>query len=240
MRQIAVGVFSLVALFISCGSALAAPGANVQFFGPSVYNSNTAVMDTALGISGYTIEGFESASPLAGGVSVTLTGWFGDPNGFPLTTSTPTRQPRAELISQGYPNVIWDGDWVMNNARPVGYAPRVIFNLPPNTTGFGIGLSDISTGTAVKANGLPLLTDLQTLPNFSSTDRSGYLLVTGVAGGFVTSVELSQINVTNFIDAIRLDHMAILVVPEPGAAAGFAGIIFSIGAMRRRSKRTLR
>jgi len=213
---------------------------SVKIFAASVYNSNAAVMDSNLGISGYLIDSFESTTLLPG-LSITLSG------GVPTTTETNLPALfNGDTFSAFTTNQAWDGVNSVTNA--IGNAPNsafspnnianlTTFNYAPGTTAFGLGLSNFQsinpaspffpiTQHDLIVNGVNLGT-LETLAGNNWTAgivRNGYLLITD-AGGSITSVGIMNVNQPPpQQDFLMFDHLAVAPgnsapVPEPSSLA---------------------
>lgn len=219
----------------------------LNWFDSPIYSTNTALMDDALGITGYAVEDFEDTTLLSG-LSYSLT----SPN-----AGTFTSLPNTYLADSQTPgDTEWDGTHVLlgnsNNSFPSEgtRVNEVTFHVAGGTSSFGIGLSGFQslssppghfpiTDHRLILNGVDLGT-LEALagPNFSpGLDRNAYLRIDGTNGDTITSIGFANIG-GSVTDLLIFDHVAVNAanVPEPSSFALLAlcGISF-VGFPRYRS-----
>ena len=173
-------------------------GTILQFFSGSAYNSNTAVMDATLGITGYTIDSFETTSLLPG-LSITLSG------GVPTTTwtSLPATFDQGYCPSN-YSTGAWDGTHIVTNAtgnltnscfNPSNLAKTITFNYAPGTSSLGISLGNFQSLSSpdipvtnhelfVNGNDMGVLENLAGANWSPGIKRNGYLIVDGTKWNF--------------------------------------------------------
>lgn len=219
----------------------------------SDFNANTAIMDAALGITGFTIDTFET-TPLLPGLSLTL-------NGPGITTTTYTTLPALFNENTCAPfeqNQAWDGSNTATNATgngpnncssPTNIAQLATFTYAPGATFFGVGLSNFQslnspqfpvTNHELFVNGIDEGV-LETLAgaNWSpGLTRNAYLEVTGTGGTVINSVGFESLTAPDFL---MFDRLAVQPVqtatPEPGSLAGVAAGCLLIFSVRRRYAR---
>jgi hypothetical protein len=193
----------------------------ITAFDPGVYDADTAAMDAALGITGYTIEDFEDGALVP---DLTLTG-FGTLN-FP----------------DNNPGLAWDGT---NLARFYGVTeanPGALnFNIVGGASSVGIGLSSVDCPfvgcptNRLRVNGGPWIDiDDTTFPNLPAAvdQRHGYLRIDQEPGDApITIVEIAD----PADETLMMDHVAF--IPEPStcvlSAIGLVGLGL-VGWRRRR------
>jgi len=222
----------------------------LTFFPASDFNANSAVMDSTLGIIGYTIDNFESTA-LIPGLTIDLSG------GVPSTTLTSLATLFNENSCVGLTqNAAWDGtDTVVNiptnslsNCNtPANIAKFITFNYAPGTTSLGIGMGNFQslcngpipiTNHELFVNG----TDkgvIETLAGANWTaglERNAYLRVDATGGDSITSVEIENISAS---DVLMFDHLAVLpaetAVPEPRIQWLVLGGLIAVALLRRHS-----
>lgn len=249
--------WTFAAMLTACAGA--AEAGVVAWIEPaSTFDTNTAAMDAALGLTGHVFEDFEDTALLPG-LSITFSGGHA-----PVTiTSLPslfdvTSFPFAYGTSS-VPNDWWAGIHALvnsgsgSNEWPGVVSYNVRFDLPAAVTSFGVGLSDFqslssprdpATDHELFINGVSLgLVETLGGANWTpgSNRKNGYLRVTADGGDTVQSLEFRSL--TSY-DHLIFDHLAIspaAVVPLPGAAqAGglLLGAMFAFVLRRRpRSRR---
>jgi hypothetical protein len=220
---------------------LAGPAAHaslvLSFFPASDFNANTAVMDAALGITGYTIDTFETTT-LIPGLTITLSGG--------VTTTTWTVLPN--LFDQGVCGSLsiaaWDGTHAATNSvtnlmnscsGPTGLANLTTFNYAPGTTSFGISLSNFQsisppspqfpiTNHELFVNGADMGV-LETLAGANWSPgivRNAYLRVDATGGSSISSVGFENLSNSAGVDFLGFDRLAVVApvtgAPEPGSA----------------------
>jgi len=170
-------------------------------FSKDYYSSNTASMDSALGISNYNKADFEGGA-LPAGVSLT---------GASLST-----------VGDGEGQGAWDGDWVI--VAFVTSGPDTVTINVPSSTSFGIALSQFNPamyGTAVKVtiNGnYVLYNNALTDPNFFDNGvppfRNMYLKIDAGTGETIESVSFEITTTPNIQDGVYFDHLAYIYNPQ--------------------------
>ena len=206
-------------------------GTILHFFSGSVYNPiNTAAMDATLGVTGYTIDNFETTTLLSG-LTITLSGG--------VTTTTWASLPAT--FDQGFcPGNLtvgaWDGTHTVTNAtgnltnncfNPTNLAKTTTFNYGPGTSSLGIGLGNFQspnsplfpvTNHELFVNGVDMGV-LETLAGSNWTPgitQNGYLVIDGTNGTSISSVAFENLTGSDFLE---FDHLAVKpassTVPEP-------------------------
>ena len=230
-------------------ACLSQAGTILNFFPASDYNATTSVMDATLGLTGDTIDDFETTT-LIPNLSYTLSG-----NG--VSTTTFTSLPG--LFAQGgcpglTDNVAWDGsDAVINTptnsmsscTSPINIAQTITFNYAGGTSLFGIGFSNFQstsspsypiTNHELFVNGI----DMGTLEALAGADwtpglaRNAYLEIDGTAGTLISSVEIENLSAA---DVLMFDHLAVspAAIPEPSYLLPLVGcfVLFILRQRRR-------
>jgi hypothetical protein len=229
----------------SLGMALAAillvPAAHagivLNFFPATDFNANTTTMDAALGITGYTIDDFETTT-LIPGLTVTLSG------GVTSTTWTVLPNLFDQSVCGSLSVAAWDGTHAATNSitnllnncnNATGLASLTTFNYAPGTTSFGIALSNFqSTNPASPA--FPITnhelfvngTDLGTVESLAGANwspgivRNAYLRIDASGGSSITSVGFENLSNTAGTDFLAFDRLAVVApvttgAPEPGS-----------------------
>jgi hypothetical protein len=210
-------------------------GISVTFLPASDYNVNTAAMYATLGITGDTIDTFETTT-LIPGLSITLSG------GVTTTTLTALANVYDENTSVcGSLGVgAWDGTGAAINSPtnqlnscsvPTGLAALTTFNYAPGTTFFGIALTNFQsvspaspafpiTNHELFVNGV----DEGTVESLAGSNwtpgitRNAYLILTASGGSSITSVGFENLNGTT--DFLAFDTLAVAApttaeTPEP-------------------------
>lgn len=195
-------------------------GTILNFFPASTYNGNSSLMDTALGVSGYTILNFESTAPFAG-FSIDLT------DGVPATTFTSLPNLFDQTACGSLTdNSVWDGSHGATNSTtntlsncnsPANLAGRMTLNFGPGATSVGVGFGNFQslsstafpvTNHEMFVNGVDLGV-LETLAGASWTAglaRNAYLRIDGTDGTTISSVAIQNLVGTDFL---VIDHVAI-------------------------------
>jgi hypothetical protein len=228
--------------------ATAHAGPVLTFFSASTFNANTAVMDATLGITGYTIDDFETTTLLPG-LTIDLTG------GVPATTWT-----TLPGLSGSCGIAAWDGpNFTINTITnqfdncntPSGIAASATFNYTPGTTSFGIGLSGFQstnppspdfpiTNHELFVNGVDLGV-LETLAGANWTPggvlRNAYLRIDSNGASPITSVGFENLSGGDVMGFDRLAVQAPAVgAPEPGSGWLLLLGAVPVGWIRLRSR----
>ncbi len=196
-------------------------GVTITSFPPSIFNPDTGVMDSTLGIDGFTLEDFEDATLIPGLAIEFLKGGVA---GFNETLS----QLSNVLASP----TVWDGSHVLLNHPTNGFlglgsasfSTRITFQFSTPALSVGVGLVGFQslvsnaplTDHRLIINGLPLPDTLETLaaPNFvgHSRFRNAYLRIDASEGMNITSIGFENIS---FAELLEFDHLAVQYVCEP-------------------------
>lgn len=192
----------------------------LRTFAPTVYDSDTAAMDAALGIEGYEIEDFEDLDLMPGlmveygneGPISTLPGLFDPTNPTPVIPD-----PTA---------VTWDGQHAMTNVSGntwVGDAfDQMTFHLSEPVVSFGVGLTGFDLFQArhdLSVNG-ESLGRISDFPNFEASGTRGhnirnlYLIIDADPGETLSTIAINVIQLQGG-DGLIFDHVATFI-PEPG------------------------
>lgn len=221
---------------LAFGALLFAPAAPASiiltFFPASDYNPDTAVMDATLGLTGDTIDTFETTT-LIPGLSITLSG--GEVS-TPVTWTSLPNLYNASVCS-GLGIGAWDGtDAVINIEEnqlnncdnPTGVASLMTFNYAPGTTFFGISLSNFQS-TDPASPSFPITNHelfvdgvaegtIESLAGANWSPgivRNAYLEIDATGGSSITSVGFENLSAP---DALVFDHLAVTTAtPEPGS-----------------------
>lgn len=194
-------------------------------YSPSVYNTDTAVMDASLGLTDMVIEDFEDVN-LISGLSVS---WG---SGAPVTTL-------GGMIDQD--GCEWDGIHALHNQL---YSEMSFF-YEPGTTVFGIGLSqfeaDRQASVSVLVNGNVEIFNIMTDPNFRDADwgypwRNLYLKIETDPGEIITAVGFDLTPYST--DGVFFDHIAVDPVPEPATMLLLGSGLAGLAGIRRKFKKS--
>jgi hypothetical protein len=210
-------------------------------------------MDASLGITGYTIDTFES-TPLIPGLSITYSGHV------PTTTVTSL----ANLLDVGPCSPLsagpWDGTHVATNvvsntfpvctAAPADAATLTTFSYAPGTTSLGIGLANFQslsspafpvTNHELFINGVDMGV-LEALAGAAWTpgiSLNSYLRIDATSGT-ITSVGFENLDISSTEDFLVFDHLAVapsstVPTPEPTSIALLgSGLLLAARKIRSR------
>ncbi|WDE06234.1 PEP-CTERM sorting domain-containing protein [Thalassomonas viridans] len=198
----------------------------IKFYAPGVHSPDTAVMDAALGISGYDIEKFDDKQ-LMDGVSYAFI--------------NPDVAEKSQLVNLlDFASLSWDDTYVLangnsgNNRWIPSWVQGITFFFEQGIAGFGLGFANMQSQYGGRHS--LYINDLAhgTLENFDSfhngAGRNGYLTIEAEEHEVIRSVTILSAR-TN-ADGFTVDHLAIKrLVPEPAGAAlltlGLVGAGFS-------------
>jgi PEP-CTERM motif len=246
LENIAMKIFLTLAFVVGLGITLAeqATGESIVSFPGSDYNSNTALMDQTLGVTGYTIEGFESTT-LIPGLSIGLSGFN---NGAPNETLT-TLPQLYNPVNDGFLSNTWDGTYAVNNTPNNGtvgsyggnppVAMTTTFSFAGGASSVGIGLANFQSATPSPTNPFPVtdhtlyingVAQPGTLESIVGSDwtagidfRNAYIRIDAGPGETIDSIGFGNITTIEngaVGDFLVFDHLSVLSsVPEPGSLA---------------------
>ncbi len=195
----------------------------LTLFPASTFSTNTGDMDHILGVSGYTIESFETTN-LIDGLTITYEG-----EGFDVTNSS---LPQLNMDEPGASSFAWDGMAFVSNDPSNGppasgtWPSLTTFNYAPGAASMGIGLGGFQstdppsdqypiTNHRIYINGLAMSSDLETLAGTNWTGsafgRDVYIRVDAAPGNLITSIGFENITVNpGNDDVLCFDHLAVL------------------------------
>ncbi len=213
-----------ISLFVLCCTVNAF---TINSFDPTVvfYSTNpsdVASMDTAIGVTGFTIEDFEDANLIPG---LTLA-YDGLPeSNFILTSDLDNR-------------ALWDGSKSLLTVMNLG--TNNTFRIAGGALSFGIGVGDVETSyLRLYVNDIDF-GRVSALLNYNRTvddSREVYIRIDAGANELIQTVRFSG---TNVGDGIFYDHAAVqFAVPEPGSLllyfSGLGIVFFFVRKKRIRS-----
>ena len=254
VRRLINPVIAVAAVLLPASSQAAT--ITLTFFTASTYSPNSAVMDTTLGITGYTIDTFEQTSFIAG-LSMTLSG------GVPTTTLTSLPALLDESACGALSAAAWDGSHYASNMTtnqfsncnlPANIANLTTFDYAPGAASFGIGLANFQstsppspqfpiTNHELFINGVSQgVLEVLAGANWSSgIMRNAYLRI-DITGGTINSVGFRNLS-DGQQDFLAFDHLAVLPsppdtasVPEPGSMVLLASGVAGLAARLRRRR----
>lgn len=208
-------------------------------FAPSAFNMNEAVMDASLGITGYSIERFDSTLLLPG-----LFYELGAPSPLGPTNVLPALITTA--VDPGAANNYWDDTYLLINNNTNAYPDSGVRTLsttfypPAGTTSFGVGISNAQSASL--PNQFPIADHelfiigvsfglLESLPGWvTGRVRNIYLRIDASGPDVITSVRVHTLN-NRTEEVMAFDHIAI--IPSPGSAALLSLIGLLAGRRRR-------
>ena len=181
--------------------------------------------DATLGITGYTIEDFESTT-LVSGLQVGWATVYGDVT--PASTLPFTFDPVAQDTAFGgaFISGVWDGSHALVNTRTnqsfvygdVGNWGDVIFNFTTAVTSVGFSVEQMNFEARLVINGVDV-GGLAALTGFPLNGaQQGYVRIDASPGNEITSLRIDNGRFA-FNDGIAIDHLAFAAIPEPSTAA---------------------
>lgn len=200
--------------------------------------------DATLGITGYTIENFESTT-LASGLLIgwaTTAGNTTPATSIPFTFNPNTQDPNGTAFING----LWDGTNNLVNTRTnqsyvygatSNWGDIVInFSTPVTSVGFSLQQNDFDVGLFINGGsvgGLQALTGLT--PN---GNRFGYVRIDATGGNTITSLQLAngRVPTFGFNDGFVIDHLAFAPIPEPSSVALWFALGVGAWTLQRRRK----
>jgi hypothetical protein len=222
----------------------------LNFFPVSDYNTNTATMDATLGITGYTIDSFESTT-LIPNLSVTLSGG--------VTTTTYTGSLPNVFNENTCPglttNAAWDGVNTLTNtigiipsncSTPTNIAQFINLNYAGGTASLGFGMGNFQslntppsqfpiTNHELFVNGIDE-GSLESLAGSKWTpglELNAYLRIDGTNGTLINSVEIENLTAP---DVLMIDHLAVAPstspVPEPKSLVLLGSAVVALLALK--------
>lgn len=219
---------SLILPAVFCLAASTPAGAyTLNHFAGTVYDPNTAAMDAALGITGYTIEDFEDVN-----LVVDLSIEFANPNAGPISVL-----PNLYNVDTSpFPENEWDGTHALVNT-PTNQAWSIVgesnlaltttFHIAGGASAFGIGLSNFQPESLIDHtiqingadSGFGLIGNLagfqKDANNTGINTRNLYLLITADPNEIISSISITQAG--NLRDGLIFDHLAFQAAEQTGA-----------------------
>jgi PEP-CTERM motif len=246
--------FLIPAFVIGLGLAVEAEavGATVVPFPGSVYNSNTTLMDQTLGVTGYTIEGFESTT-LIPGLSISLSNFDNGAPNETITTLPQLYNPSNDFVlGQSLSTNLWDGTNAFNNtpnngsADSYGGSPPVAavttFSFAGGVTSVGIGLANFQSATPSPTNNFPVTDHTLYINGVAQPgtleSRNAYIRIDAAPGQSIDSIGFGNNSNAVAGDFLVFDHLAVrsAAVPEPSSLIllGLGGALVLVFSMLRR------
>jgi hypothetical protein len=199
--------------------------------------------DATLGISGYTIETFESAT-LNAGVQI---GW-NTPAGNTAASSTLPNvfDPATDAGFGGaFATGAWDGTHGIINTRDnlshvytdvANWGNLTInFTTPVTSVGFSMEQMEIDATVFINGTNMGSFTALTGLS--LNGGRMGYVRIDATGGTQITSIEIDN-GRAGFNDGFMIDHLAFVAIPEPPVAPALLGLGAAAFAFARRRRLT--
>ncbi len=250
-RKICFLAYCVWALAIGANAEPSHASINIVSFAPSVYDSDTASMDSTLGITGFAIEDFEDTS-LISGLSYTLA----NPASGPFSSLPATFNVTSSPASTSY----WDGVNVLLNTatNTIGgtgdRSDEVMFNVSGGANSIGFGLANFqSLGNPffqypiadheLLVNGVSH-GKLETLPGWAFVfQRNLYLRIDATDGDVINTVTFRNVDGLVSTDVLIFDHVAVDrastdVIPEPTSLIVWSllGYVWTAAGCRRRGR----
>lgn len=217
--------FALILLFLVQGAF----AYNIVTFAPTVYQSNTAAMDSVLGVTDYIIEDFEDVNLVDG-----LTIEWDNPDFGPVSVLPKVYVP-------AYANNYWDGSTgVLNHTTNIfttspAFSQITTFHIANGAKSFGIGLANFQDLTDHKllVNGVQvaIIPDLEHF-QFGVPSRNLYVRIDAQPGETIYSVSIDE-NFQNK-DGMVFDHVAFNAVPELNS---ILLVILALGLLKLKLKK---
>ena len=197
---------------------------SITGYSPSLYQTNTAAMDTALSIDGsYQIEDFEDTTLIPG-----LTVRYSDNNTTPLLNN-------SGYAYSGFQYQVWDGAKVLSNYKDSNDWKNVTFEFTSGVKSFAIGLACFETGNGIDHiyinNNSTALTAINNVTNYQNngTSRNFYIKIEAGTNETINSVFF---DINNW-DYIAFDHLAVQNIPEPGTILLLAVTLLGITILKK-------
>ncbi|MBV6457804.1 MAG: hypothetical protein HONBIEJF_00924 [Fimbriimonadaceae bacterium] len=203
-------------------------------FSVTTYSASSwAASDAVIGVSGFTIEGFEDVN-LVSGLEVGVT----SPNGDLVRTGVlpNTFKPSDDAFGNAFTlggGGVWDGDHGIINTRTnqtfsyfeSGSWGTLTFYFTDGALSAGFSVQQMDRDAYIVVNGSSIGT-VQTLTSgfFVDNGRQGYLRIDASEGDVIQSLAIQD--AFGLGDGYMFDHVAFSPVPEPATMAAI-----SLGAM---------
>lgn len=224
-------------LLVLCRTATA--GISFLGYAPHLWG----VSDATIGVTGYSIESFESKT-LISGVLIGVESPAG--NRAPSSTLPNLFDPFADPFGNVFYRSgtgAWDGGHGVINTRDNlshsynaagNWGDLIInFNTPARSVGFS--MQQMNQPAQVFVNGI-LAGTFDTLTGLPTNgSRQGYVRIDATGGDVITSIRLNNGRV-GFNDGFMIDHLAVALVPEPEIHAMLLIGISLIGFLAWRTK----